>query len=74
MGPSFEACTLDWVPFRHPCSCRARDNPFGPCGFDETHIAAAKVAGYSKWFNVCGLDMIKVKAEKWEIERGITIT
>jgi hypothetical protein len=29
--------------------------------FDETHIAVAKVAGYSKWFNACGPDMIKVK-------------
>jgi hypothetical protein len=29
--------------------------------FDETHIAVAKAAGYAKWFNVCGPDMIKVK-------------
>ena len=30
--------------------------------FDETHNpAVAKVAGYSKWFNACGPDMIKVK-------------
>ena len=29
--------------------------------FDETHIAVAKVAGYSKWFNACGPDMIKLK-------------
>jgi len=29
--------------------------------FDETHIAVAKAAGYSKWFNACGPDMIKVK-------------
>jgi hypothetical protein len=29
--------------------------------FDETHIAVAKVAGYSKWFNACGPDMMKVK-------------
>jgi hypothetical protein len=29
--------------------------------FDETHIAVAKVTGYSKWFNACGPDMIKVK-------------
>jgi hypothetical protein len=26
--------------------------------FDETHIAVVKVAGYSKWFNACGPDMI----------------
>jgi hypothetical protein len=29
--------------------------------FDETHIAVAKAAGYAKWFNACGPDMIKVK-------------
>jgi hypothetical protein len=29
--------------------------------FDETHIAVAKAAGYPKWFNVCGPDMIKEK-------------
>ncbi len=29
--------------------------------FDETHIAVAKFAGYTKWFNACGPDMIKVK-------------
>jgi hypothetical protein len=29
--------------------------------FDETHIAVAKGAGYVKWFNACGPDMIKVK-------------
>ena len=34
--------------------------------FDETHIAVAKVAGYSKWFNACGPDMIKVKMGKRE--------
>jgi hypothetical protein len=26
---------------------------------DETHIAVAKVAGYPKYFNACGQDMIK---------------
>ena len=29
--------------------------------FDETHVAVAKVAGYSKWFNAVGPDMIKEK-------------
>jgi hypothetical protein len=29
--------------------------------FDETHVAIAKAAGYPKWFNACGLDMIRVK-------------
>jgi hypothetical protein len=29
--------------------------------FDETHISVAKVAGYAKWFNACGPDMIKLK-------------
>ena len=29
--------------------------------FDETHVAIAKVAGYSTWFNAVGPDMIKEK-------------
>jgi hypothetical protein len=29
---------------------------------DETHIAIAKRAGYTKWFNACGADMAKLKA------------
>ncbi len=29
--------------------------------FDETHVAIAKAAGYSKWFNAVGPDMIKEK-------------
>jgi hypothetical protein len=29
---------------------------------DETHVAIAKAAGYQKWFNAAGADMIKVKA------------
>jgi hypothetical protein len=29
--------------------------------FDETHVAMAKAAGYSKWFNSAGPDMIRVK-------------
>ena len=35
---------------------------------DETHIAIAKGTGYSKWFNACGSEMIKIKAlqiERW---------
>jgi hypothetical protein len=34
--------------------------------FDETHVAISKVAGYSKWFNAVGLDMIKEKMGNWE--------
>ena len=33
---------------------------------DETHIAVAKVAGYWKWYNAAGADMIKIKARKIE--------
>jgi pentose-5-phosphate-3-epimerase len=29
---------------------------------DETHIAIAKAAGYKKWYNATGADMIKLKA------------
>ncbi len=29
--------------------------------FDETHLAIAKAAGYAKWFNAAGPDMIKEK-------------
>ena len=29
--------------------------------FDETHVAIAKAAGYAKWFNACGPDMIREK-------------
>jgi len=49
--------------------------------FDETHVAIAKGAGYSKWFNAAGLDMIKEKMFNREghnhfvnIPRGTTIT
>ena len=34
--------------------------------FDETHIAVAKAAGYQKWYNAAGADMIKLKAEAIE--------
>jgi len=30
--------------------------------FDETHLAVAKAAGYYKWYNAAGADMVKVKA------------
>jgi hypothetical protein len=30
--------------------------------FDETHLAVAKAAGYDKWYNAVGADMVKVKA------------
>ncbi len=33
---------------------------------DETHVAIAKAAGYRKWFNAAGADMIKVKANQIE--------
>ena len=33
---------------------------------DETHVAIAKVAGYKKWFNATGADMIKIKARRIE--------
>ena len=48
--------------------------------FDETHVAMAKAAGYSKWSNAAGPDMVK---EKFNREghnhfvnnpRGTTIT
>lgn len=29
---------------------------------DETHVAIAKAAGYKKWFNAAGADMLKLKA------------
>ena len=29
---------------------------------DETHLAIAKVAGYSKWYNAPGADITKIKA------------
>lgn len=33
---------------------------------DETHLAIAKAAGYSKWFNATGADMAKLKAGRVE--------
>ena len=33
---------------------------------DETHVSIAKAAGYRKWFNATGADMIKVKARRIE--------
>jgi hypothetical protein len=48
---------------------------------DETHVAMAKAAGYAKWFNATGADMIKTKAgwiEKknhyFNNPRGTTVT
>jgi hypothetical protein len=35
--------------------------PLADAWFDETHVAVAKAAGYAKWFNACGPDMIKLK-------------
>lgn len=33
---------------------------------DETHIAIARAAGYSRWYNVTGADMAKIKAGRVE--------
>lgn len=33
---------------------------------DETHLAVARAAGYEKWYNAAGADMIKLKAESVE--------
>ena len=33
---------------------------------DETHMAIAKAAGYKKWYNAAGADMIKTKAVEIE--------
>lgn len=33
---------------------------------DETHLAVAKAAGYSKWYNAAGADMAKIKAGRVE--------
>ena len=33
----------------------------GSAWFDETHLAIAKVAGYTKWFNAAGPDVAKLK-------------
>lgn len=30
--------------------------------YDETHLAIAKAAGYSKWYNAAGADIAKIKA------------
>ena len=30
---------------------------------DETHISIARAAGYRKWFNAAGADMLKIKTE-----------
>ena len=30
---------------------------------DETHLSVAKAAGYKKWYNAVGADMIKIKAD-----------
>ncbi len=49
--------------------------------FDETHVATAKAAGYPKWFNSAGPDMIRVKMGNREGHnhfvnnpRGTTVT
>jgi hypothetical protein len=49
-------CAVIWVLF--PNSANA--------WFDETHVAVAKAAGYSKWFNAVGPDMVKEKMGKRE--------
>ena len=64
------ACTFL---FHHPILAKA--------WFDETHVAIAKAAGYPKWFNACGPDMIKEKIGNREGHnhfvnnpRGIVVT
>lgn len=34
--------------------------------YDETHLAVAKVAGFKKWYNAAGADMVKIKAQQIE--------
>ena len=34
--------------------------------FDETHLAVAKAAGYTKWYNATGADVARVKAGNTE--------
>jgi hypothetical protein len=34
--------------------------------FDETHLAIAKVAGYSKWYNAAAADVARAKIKKLE--------
>ena len=34
--------------------------------YDETHLAIARAAGYKKWYNAAGADMIKLKLGKKE--------
>jgi hypothetical protein len=41
---------------------------------DETHIAIAKRAGYYKWFNACGADMVKLKAGDIESHNHYSFT
>jgi hypothetical protein len=38
-----------------------------PAWHDETHLAIAKAAGYEKFYNAVGPDMIKIKAANAEI-------
>ena len=37
-----------------------------PAWNDETHLAIAKAAGYYKWYNATGADIVKIKAHKIE--------
>lgn len=39
----------------------AQHPPHSIAWFDEPHVAIAKAAGYAKWFNACGPDMIREK-------------
>lgn len=39
---------------------------FSHAWHDETHIAIARAAGYSRWYNVTGADMAKIKAGRVE--------
>jgi hypothetical protein len=54
--PVLALCAIIWMLF--PNSANA--------WFDETHVAVAKAAGYFKWFNAVGPDMMKEKMGKKE--------
>jgi hypothetical protein len=54
--PMLALCAIPWMLF--PNSANA--------WFDETHVAVAKAAGYFKWFNAVGPDMMKEKMGKRE--------
>ena len=59
--------TNKWLMILLPILCIVFLCPFKSSGwFDETHLAIAKAAGYRKWYNAAGADMIKLKLGKKE--------